>query len=137
MNIARVGQVQTFVADGVTNHVLLRWGKFDSTNLLVIWTVMSPGGVQRGHQHAGSEQLYVIISGKARMQVGEETQIIGGGTAVYVPPSVPHGIANAGGEELSYIAIASPPFPLERFFAQSRAREVAPGYPGGAEGETG
>ncbi len=126
MYVRRVGQVPTYVADGVTNHVLLRWGTFDARNLLVMWTVIRPHGQQRGHAHAGSEQLYIVLSGKARMQVRDERQIISGGTAVYVPPSTPHSIANAGPDDLVYITAASPPFPVERFFAESGAGEVGP-----------
>ncbi len=126
MDVLRVGQVPTYVTDGVTNHVLLRWGTFDARNLLVMWTVMRPRGQQRGHAHAGSEQLYVILSGKARMQVRDERQVLSGGAAVYVPPSTPHSIANAGTDDLVYITAASPPFPVERFFAETGAREVSP-----------
>ncbi len=126
MDFVRVEHAQTFVIDGVVNRVLLRWGTFDSRNLLVMWSVVAPGGQQRGHTHAGSEQLYIIVAGRARMQVREEKQILSPGTAVYIPPSTPHGIANAGSEELVYITAASPPFPVERFFAEAGARETIP-----------
>lgn len=126
MDIARVGQVPSFVADGVATHVLLRQGTFDAHNLLVTWTVVAPRAQMRGHSHAGSEQVYVILSGMGRMQVGGEKQVLSPGTLVYVPPNTPHCIGNAGEEDLVYLTAASPPFPVERLFAgmeSSQAQE--------------
>ena len=120
MNVARVGQVQAFRSDGVTSNILLRWGSFDARNLLVSWTTIAPGSGQRGHAHSGTEQAYIIIAGTGRMQVRDEHQLVGPGTLVFVPPGAPHSIYNPGDEDLVYVTAASPPFPVERFFAASR-----------------
>lgn len=124
MDTARVGQVQAYHDDGATHHILLRSGKFDARNLLIAWTVIAPGGQQRGHSHAGSEQAYIFLHGTGRMQVGEETAFVGPGQLVYVPPGVPHSVTNTGDENLVFITAASPPFPLERLFAERGSREV-------------
>jgi mannose-6-phosphate isomerase-like protein (cupin superfamily) len=124
MDIARVGHVRAFRTDGAVNHVLLRWGKFDARNLLVTWTVMAPGGQRRGHTHAGSEQVYLIVRGSARMEVDHERQLVSAGALVYIPPGTRHGVSNAGPDELVYITAASPPFPMERLYAETGATEV-------------
>lgn len=125
MHIARVGHVRAFRTDGATNHVLLRWGKFDARNLLVTWTVVAPGGQRRGHTHPGSEQVYVIIRGTAQMEVDHERQLLSSGTLVYIPPGARHSVSNAGPDELVYLTAASPPFPMERLYAETGA-EVRP-----------
>lgn len=117
MDIARVGSVRAFRIDGAVEHILLGWGKFDAHNLLVTWTEVSPGSHVRGHAHAGSEQVYVIIKGAARMQVGEERALVASGTLVYVPPGIPHSIANPGDEPLVFLSAASPPYSVERLYA--------------------
>lgn len=124
MDTARVGQVQAYHDDGSTNHVLLRAGKFDARNLLIIWTVLVPHGQQRGHSHAGSEQAYIFVHGTGRVQVGDEKQFIGQGEMVYVPPGVPHSIVNSGDENLVFITVASPPFAVERFFSDRGSRQL-------------
>ena len=124
MDTARVGQVRAYQGDGAINHILLRTGKFDSRNLLVAWTVLSPHSQQRGHAHVGSEQAYVFIRGNGRMQVEEEVQYVGQGEMVYVPPGKRHFIVNTGDENLVFIAVASPPFPVERLFADGGHRET-------------
>lgn len=121
MNVARVGQVQTFRSDGVISNILLRWGSFEARNLLISWTTIAPGGEQHSHTHSGTEQAYIVIAGMGRMQVREEHQLVSAGTLVFVPPGVPHSISNPGDEDLTYITAASPPFPVERFFAANRA----------------
>lgn len=124
MHIAHVGQVPAFHVDGVTTEILLRWGSFGARNLLVAWTTIAPGGQQFGHAHPGTEQIYFIVSGTARMQVAEEKQIVGAGTLVYVPPGVSHSVANTGSGDLTYLTAASPPFPVERLYAEHGAAAV-------------
>ncbi len=94
--------------------------------MCVRWSVVAPGGQQRGHAHAGSEQAYIILSGKARMQVGEERQVVSAGALIFVPPSTRHSISNAGSDDLVYLTAASPPFAVEHFFAESGAVEMRP-----------
>mgnify|MGYP005851712785 CR=1 FL=1 len=119
LHVTRVGEVEAFKADGATNHILLRLGTFGSQNLLITWTTVAPRGHMRTHSHPGSEQVYVVLSGMARMQVGEEREILSTGALVYVPPGATHGIGNAGRDELVYLTAASPPFPVERYFAET------------------
>lgn len=121
MNTARVGEVKSYYDEGAIHHILLPAGKFDSRNLLIVWTVLAPRGQQRGHSHVGSEQAYIFIRGTGRMQVGDEKRFVTQGEMVYVPPGVPHSFANTGEEDLVYISAASPPFPVERLFSERRA----------------
>jgi mannose-6-phosphate isomerase-like protein (cupin superfamily) len=124
MDTVRVAESQAYTLNGATNHILLRWGTFDAHNLLVTWVDVEPGGQQRGHTHPGAEQAYVFISGTARMQVGAEKQIVSAGTLVYVPPNNSHAIYNTGKDKLVYLTVASPPFAVERLFAQLGTEEV-------------
>jgi mannose-6-phosphate isomerase-like protein (cupin superfamily) len=126
MDTARVGSVRAYRSDGSVEHVLLRWGKFDARNLLVTWNEVAPRGMVRGHTHAGSEQVYVIVSGTARVQIKDERQVLAAGTLVYVPPNTPHNIANTGSDPLVFISAASPPFPIERLYAEGAVEEACP-----------
>ena len=68
-----------------------------------------PGQSQRIHTHAGADKFYVVLSGKARMTVGDDTRIAGAGTVVWAPADVPHGVAEALERTVVLVAIAPPP----------------------------
>ncbi len=51
-----------------------------------------PGQEQRVHCHDGADKFYLIVSGKARMAVGEDQFEVGPGAVVWAPANVPHGV---------------------------------------------
>jgi quercetin dioxygenase-like cupin family protein len=68
-----------------------------------------PGQSQKVHQHAGSDKFYLVVSGKASMIVGEETQDVGPGTLVWAPAGLPHGVARAWERTVMLVAMGPPP----------------------------
>ena len=68
-----------------------------------------PGQSQKVHVHAGADKFYLIVSGKARMIVGDETREVGEGTLVWAPADVPHGVVEALERTVMLVAIAPPP----------------------------
>jgi quercetin dioxygenase-like cupin family protein len=68
-----------------------------------------PGQSQKVHVHAGADKFYLIVSGKARMIVGDETREVGEGTMVWAPADVPHGVVEALERTVMLVAISPPP----------------------------
>ncbi|HEX5632059.1 MAG TPA: cupin domain-containing protein [Gemmatimonadales bacterium] len=68
-----------------------------------------PGQSQHRHTHAGADKFYLVLSGKARMTVGEETRVVGPGMLVWAPADVPHGVDEALERAVMLVAIAPPP----------------------------
>jgi len=68
-----------------------------------------PGQSQAVHSHLGADKFYLVVSGKARIAVGEEEQIAGPGTVVFAPAGVPHGVSEALEQTVLLIAMAPPP----------------------------
>lgn len=68
-----------------------------------------PGQSQHRHAHAGADKFYLVLSGKARMTVGEETRVAEAGTFVWAPADVPHGVDEALERTVMLVAIAPPP----------------------------
>jgi quercetin dioxygenase-like cupin family protein len=68
-----------------------------------------PGQDQRTHVHAGADKIYFVVSGRARMTVGEETHEAGPGTVVWAPADVPHGVDEVLEPTVMLVAIAPPP----------------------------
>src|SRR5918999_2744496 len=54
-----------------------------------------PGQSQSIHRHRGSDKFYLVLSGKARIVVGEEMREVGSGTLVWAPADLPHGVSEA------------------------------------------
>jgi quercetin dioxygenase-like cupin family protein len=68
-----------------------------------------PGQSQKVHQHQGSDKFYLVLSGKARIMVGEETREVGAGTLVWAPADLPHGVPEALERTVLLVVMAPPP----------------------------
>ena len=82
---------------------------FDGAQLFVGLNCFEPGQTQRVHTHAGADKFYVVISGRARMTVGDETREVGSGMVIWAPAGVPHGVAEALERTVLLVGIAPPP----------------------------
>jgi mannose-6-phosphate isomerase-like protein (cupin superfamily) len=62
----------------------------------------APGGIYEAHKHK-SPSFYYVISGKAKVRVGDEERIVGPGTWVVTPPHTAHAVENIGKKPFTYI----------------------------------
>jgi mannose-6-phosphate isomerase-like protein (cupin superfamily) len=62
------------------------------------------------HLHHESEEIYLFISGRGRMTLGDEEREVEGGDSVLIPPNTPHKLVNAGNEPLVLLCACSPPY---------------------------
>jgi quercetin dioxygenase-like cupin family protein len=82
---------------------------FSGGQLFVGLNCFERGQTQEIHAHAGADKFYFLISGKARMTVGQETQLAESGALVWAPAGVPHGVVEALERTVMLVAIAPPP----------------------------
>ncbi|MEY9843197.1 cupin domain-containing protein [Streptacidiphilus sp. MAP5-3] len=54
------------------------------------------------------DELYVVVSGRGAITVGDETTTVGRGSVVYVPAGVPHRFHHIS-EDLRVLVVFSPP----------------------------
>jgi quercetin dioxygenase-like cupin family protein len=72
------------------------------------WTL--PAGFSTGrHVHRVQEETFYVLEGECRWQIGEQTIAAKAGTYVFIPPGVPHNIANASDKPARMIMTVSPP----------------------------
>ena len=102
-------------------HVLMDAGELGSRNMSVTWIEVPPGIDQELHSHEGSEQVYVISSGRGTMTVAGDTQEVSEGDLVMVPPATDHSIANQGDTELCCVSVQSPPVTVSEVYAPTAA----------------
>jgi len=99
-----IGASATFDSGAPTKADLCR-----GDHLFVGLNCFEPGQAQRIHTHAAADKFYLVVSGRARMTVGEITREAGPGTIVWAPAGVPHGVAQALERTVLLVGIAPPP----------------------------
>jgi mannose-6-phosphate isomerase-like protein (cupin superfamily) len=74
---------------------------------------LPPGGRTQRHYHALSEEIYFVLAGRARMELGGEHAELGPGDAVAIPPGAWHEITVLGDDELRFLCCCAPPYTHE------------------------
>jgi mannose-6-phosphate isomerase-like protein (cupin superfamily) len=107
-------------------HVLMDAGELGSRNLSVTWLVVPAGAEQSMRADEAAEQAYVVVRGTGTMSVAGDTQRVGEGDLILVPPATDHSIRNDGEADFACVSIQSPPVAAAELYSDQLA-EVA-GY---------
>ena len=67
-----------------------------------------PGQEQTAHAHRGSDKVYYVIEGTARIRIGAEERAVGTGGAALAPSEVTHAVINPGPERLKLLVLMAP-----------------------------
>jgi quercetin dioxygenase-like cupin family protein len=78
-------------------------------HLFVGLNCFEAGQSQPVHHHSGTDKFYLVVSGKARMIVGDQDAIAEAGTLVWAPADVPHGVLEALERTIMLVGMAPPP----------------------------
>jgi quercetin dioxygenase-like cupin family protein len=102
--VTLAGQPMTFLVTGAdTKHTSM----FD-------WTL--PAGFSTGlHVHRVQEETFYVLEGECEWQVDGQLVRATPGTYLFIPPGVPHNIANASDKPARMLMTVSPPG-HERYF---------------------
>ena len=77
---------------------------------------VAPGVTTRWHRLAGIAERYVVLEGLGRAEIGDlPPQNVGPGDVVLIPPGCRQRIANAGAEDLVFLAVCTPRFRPEAY----------------------
>jgi mannose-6-phosphate isomerase-like protein (cupin superfamily) len=107
-------------------HVLMDAGELGARNMSVTWLEIPTGAKQTLRTDEEAEQVYVVVRGAGTMSVAGDTQEVGEGDLILVPPATDHSIANEGAEALACVSVQSPPVAIAELYGDQVA-EVA-GY---------
>ena len=66
------------------------------------------GQEQTPHSHSGSDKIYYVIDGTARIRIGAEERDVGPGTAALAPSEVSHAVSNPGPGRLRVLVLMAP-----------------------------
>ncbi len=102
-------------------RVLMDAGEMGARNISVTWLEI-PAGVQQTLRSEGeAEQVYVVVRGAGTMSVAGDTQEVGEGDLILVPPATDHSIANEGTEPLTCVSAQSPPVASSELYSDQLA----------------
>jgi mannose-6-phosphate isomerase-like protein (cupin superfamily) len=71
---------------------------------------LDPGAATQAHYHPVTEEIYYVLRGVGRMQIGDARREIGPGDAVAIPPGAAHRVTNVGSETLVFLCCCAPAY---------------------------
>lgn len=68
-------------------------------------TILHPGKETKGHSHAGSEEVYIFLKGRGKMQLAKKKFSVKKGDLVLIPDDVFHKVFNTGKTDLVFFCV--------------------------------
>src|SRR6187402_2169533 len=98
MDVQNLNQVPAFTTkDGSEIRELLAHRNSSIRNQSLAEARLPPGAATAPHFHPQTEEIYYLLAGVGRMQIGAEVREVVPGDAIAIPPGVVHTITNSGG----------------------------------------
>lgn len=91
-----------------THTNLLVMDRAEATTSESFISVMEPGEAPPLHQHDDTEQVFYVLSGTGRLEIGPDAEDHGPvvpGDLVRIPPSTPHRVHCTSEEPLRYLVV--------------------------------
>lgn len=101
-------------------------GELGSRHMSVTWLEIPAGAEQTLRSHEEAEQVYVVVRGSGTMSVAGDTQPVGEGDLILVPPATDHDVSNDNDDALAIVSVQSPAVAAAELYSDQLA-EVA-GY---------
>src|SRR6185295_7335199 len=103
MEVVNLEQIRRFLKERP-----IRVNVFDRSRVVTELVCLEPEQSEERRQHSASDELYVVIEGKARLRAGAQVAELNTHDTVVVPMGVDHFIHNPGPERLVILATVAP-----------------------------
>ncbi len=114
MDVQNIDQVPAFITkDGSEIRELLAHRNSAIRNQSLAEARLEPGQQTAPHYHIRTEEIYYILTGEGRLEVGPETRLVQPGDAIAIPPGEVHTITNTGTVQLKFICCCAPSYEHE------------------------
>jgi mannose-6-phosphate isomerase-like protein (cupin superfamily) len=121
MQVRRLSEAPVEEWHRLRAHVLMDAGEMGSRNMSVTWLEVPAGSEQSLRSHEEAEQAYVVVRGAGAMSVAGDTQEVGEGDLILVPPATDHSISNDGDDVLACVSVQSPPVAVAELYSDQLA----------------
>jgi mannose-6-phosphate isomerase-like protein (cupin superfamily) len=102
-------------------------GELGSRNLSVNWVEVPAGASEEFRSHEEAEQVYVVVKGTGTMSATGDSQSLGEGDLVMIPPATDHSITNSGADPFALVSVQSPGVSADELYSRRLATQAA-GY---------
>jgi len=114
MDIQNADRVVAFTTkDGSEIRELLAHRNSCIRNQTLAEARLPAGGSTTPHHHVLTEEIYYVLSGRGSMRIDDQTDQVGAGDAVAIPPGTVHQISNIGAGELRFLCCCAPGYEHE------------------------
>lgn len=127
MLVRRLSDATVTEVHGLRPHILMDAGELGSRHLSVNWLEVPPGVSEELRSHEEVEQVYVVVSGTGTMSATGDTQSLGTGDLVMIPPATDHSVANDGDQPLALVSVQSPAVSADELYSRRLATQAS-GY---------
>ena len=86
------------------------------SSLTITRVTLEPGATSEPHQHARSEQIWIVERGSGQIWLEDGAAELKKGDIIRTPAGVTHGIRNTGDEPLVYLSVTTPPEDFTMFY---------------------
>lgn len=94
------------LSPGVLKKILLSRGDLPDGRIQMInWAKMGVGKSFQPHYHEDMTEVFIILEGKAQIEIGSETDSLNKGDVVIIPVKQTHLMKNISKTVLQYIAV--------------------------------
>ncbi|HWP34230.1 MAG TPA: cupin domain-containing protein [Thermodesulfobacteriota bacterium] len=83
-------------------------GLFETDRLFCDLYCFEPGQEQTAHTHPGSDKVYVVLEGQARIRVGGAEERLAPMQATLAPAGAEHAVTNDGPDRLVLLVFVAP-----------------------------
>ena len=109
MDIRNINDVPSFItADGSEIRELLAHRNSCINKQSLAEARLGPGASTTAHHHPQTEEIYYILEGTGRMQIGDDVCEVGPGDAVAIPPGQTHQITTTSESPLKFLCCCAP-----------------------------
>lgn len=81
--------------------------------------ILPSGKAIKAHYHKTHEEIYYLLTGSGQMTVGDESQNVSAGDAVYIPINSVHSLENNGPDDIRLVVIVGPAFSFDDVWMDS------------------
>lgn len=118
-DVVRIDELDTYsppLHDGTVNRRLVPAAL--GAGFEMVHGTLEPGGLAHRHHHENEWQVFMLLEGEGRLELGDDPpRTIGAGTVVRIPPRTPHLFVVTGERPAKLIVIYSPPLGEHGFIA--------------------
>ncbi len=94
------------LAPGVWKKILFQRDELQpGTVQMVNWSRLPAGSSFAAHYHEDMQEIFIILSGQAQMDVSGETMLLGRGDTIAIDPREIHRMTNRGNEDVEYVVV--------------------------------